>query len=1074
MRASARVVLRAAAGGSFLDAARGACAAALSLIALAAPMAHAQAPGPPRVLDDFQPLAGWSAQPSDGTTLRISSDGGAMRLDFDYHGGGGYAIAHKAFRIALPENYAFSFRVRGDAPVENLEFKLIDPTTENVWWCNQRNFHFPNQWRTVTIRKRHIQFAWGPKNGGTMDTVAAIEFSVTAGRGGHGTVWIDDLTFTPLEPVRPYDLTPVARATSSASGHAPAFALDADSTTAWRSGRGGAQSFTIDFGRTREYGGLAIDWAPQAPATHYVVETSVDGARWDSASAIEHGDGGRDWIYMPDTESRWLRLRLLAGTTASGYGIRGIHVEPLSFSDSRNAFFTVIAQASPRGSYPRYLDSLQSYWTVVGVNADPHEALMNADGMIEIGRGGFSLEPFVRLGDTVVTWADVRATQSLAEGRLPIPSVQWTRGPLALTVTATAYGREGASSLIARYRVRNTDSRVMRGTLYIALRPFQVNPPWQFLATEGGVAPIHRMTWNDRAVTVNGDRDVIALTPPAGFGAATFDEGGALRFIRSGSLPPGHSVTGDFGALSGALAYPIDLAPGAERDVYVEAPFEPDSIRVPMRLSADSARAYAERRISASQRTWHEQLDRVTIQLPPDATRVSETLSATLADILINDDGPAIQPGSRSYSRAWIRDGALISSALLRLGHPAEVRRFVEWFAAHQYPSGKVPCCVDERGADPVPENDSHGELIYAIAEYYRYTHDRSFLREMWPHVVKAVQYIDSLRHERLTPEYQSGPNRVYYGLLPQSISHEGYSAKPMHSYWDDLFALKGLKDAVAIAGALGHETERARWAAIRDEFRGDVYASIRLSMQQHGIDYIPGAAELGDFDATSTTIGVTPVDELGRLPEPALHQTFERYWRDFLARRGGSKSWDAYTPYELRTVGTFVHLGWKARAQEALDFFFQGQRPPAWREWAEVVWHDPTAPKFIGDMPHTWVGSDYIRSVLDMFAFERDADSALVVGAGVPEAWVASAPGVVVRGLRTTHGPLDLAMRAEGDSVVVRLGGLTSVPPGGIIVRNPLDRSLRSATVNGRPATIDEDAVMVRRVPAVIVLRPR
>ena len=63
---------------------------------------------------------------------------------------------------------------------------------------------------------------------------------------------------------------------------------------------------------------------------------------------------------------------------------------------------------------------------------------------------------------------------------------------------------------------------------------------------------------------------------------------------------------------------------------------------------------------------------------------------------------------------------------------------------------------------------------------------------------------------------------------------------------------------------------EASRYATVRDEFRHDLYASIQLSMAQHHIDYIPGAAELGDFDATSTTIAVTPADELGRLPQPS------------------------------------------------------------------------------------------------------------------------------------------------------------------------------------------------------------
>src|SRR5688500_19318344 len=142
----------------------------------------------------------------------------------------------------------------------------------------------------------------------------------------------------------------------------------------------------------------------------------------------------------------------------------------------------------------------------------------------------------------------------------------------------------------------------------------------------------------------------------------------------------------------------------------------------------------------------------------------------------------------------------------------------------------------------------------------------------MWTHVVKVVSYMDSLRKSRMTPQYEEvGPNRAFYGLLPPSISHEGYSAKPMHSYWDDFFALRGFKDAVAMAGVLGRPDDARRITAIRDEFAVDLYASIAEAMRKHRIDFIPGSADLGDFDATSTTIAVSPGGELGRLPAPAL-----------------------------------------------------------------------------------------------------------------------------------------------------------------------------------------------------------
>ena len=109
----------------------------------------------------------------------------------------------------------------------------------------------------------------------------------------------------------------------------------------------------------------------------------------------------------------------------------------------------------------------------------------------------------------------------------------------------------------------------------------------------------------------------------------------------------------------------------------------------------------------------------------------------------------------------------MISAALLRLGHPEQVRAFLEWYAPYQFPNGKVPCCVDARGADPVPENDSHGELVYAIADYFRYTGDTAFLARMWPHVAGAVSYMDSLRAQRLTPEYSAGSDARLSRPLP-------------------------------------------------------------------------------------------------------------------------------------------------------------------------------------------------------------------------------------------------------------------------------------------------------------------
>jgi hypothetical protein len=453
---------------------------------------------------------------------------------------------------------------------------------------------------------------------------------------------------------------------------------------------------------------------------------------------------------------------------------------------------------------------------------------------------------------------------------------------------------------------------------------------------------------------------------------------------------------------------------------------------------------------------WRSLPGRVTVDLPPSAHPYADALRSSLAYMLINRDGPAIEPGARSYRRSWIRDGAMIGDALLRMGQPEAVREFLEWFAPYQYPDGKVPCCVDTRGADPVTEHDSHGELIYAVARYWRSTGDRAFLVRMWPHVAAAVAYMDSVR--RADPA----------GIMPPSISHEGYSAKPVHSYWDDFFALRGLADAADLAVTLGHDP--AHYARIRDDFARGLHRSIRATIARDGLDYIPGSADLGDYDPTSTSIGITPGGQAASLPVEALAHTYDRYLREVRAR-ADSSGWKAYTPYEMRNIGALVRLGRRADAWELLRILFSGQRPAGWRQWPEVVYRDSAAPGFLGDLPHTWVASDYVRSLLDMLAYERESDSAVVLGAGVPSAWVSETPGVAVRDLPIGRERIDFTMNRRDDEMTVRVGGSVAVPPGGIVVYAPFDCRPASARIDGTPGALAPDgSIRLRRLPAEVI----
>jgi hypothetical protein len=1050
----------------------------------------------PIVIDDFTTVSSWKAFPADGVDLAIAGDagehGGAMRLDFHFKQGGGYAVARKAVDLSLPENYAFSFRIRGEAPSNHVEFKLIDATGENVWWSVRRDFSFPRDWQTFRIKKRQISFAWGPLGGGEIREVKALEIVVTAGSGGQGSVWIDDLELTPLPPPDAKPPTPVARASSALRGHDAARVLDRDSTTTWRpAAKDRAPWIALDLGDLREYGGLVLDWAPEGGVGDYVIEGSTDGRAWTALRTVTGGNGGRDYLYLPESESRHVRVRLTGDPAATGRAaLAAVTVEPLAWSATREAFFQAIAADAPRGLYPRGMSGEQSYWTVVGADNDRREVLFSEDGAIEAGEEHFSIEPFLRVGDQLLTWNDGTTTQRFASGAEGVaversawdPMVIRAAPPLNLTTHAFASGESGKTAIIVEYQVFNSAPEPIQATLYLAIRPFQVNPPAQALNHPGGTAPIRDLSFDGRTVRANGQAAIYCFTPGAEFGAATFDQGDIVaEHMEQGSLPESTTVHDDFGAASGVLVFPMNIR-AASRTVlvgnvptisiviplYAESPPPPTIDRAPEQWNRQMA-------------PWRSSIERTRVE-PLDPTRLSqleghdsaklifESVESQLVYILVNRAGPAIQPGTRSYARSWIRDGSLTSTALLRLGHADAVKEFIEWFAPYQYPNGKIPCVVDWRGADPVPEHDSSGEFIYLVAEYYRHTQDRSLIEQMWPRVSAAAGYLDSLRHECRTKEFEAPEMKHFYGLLPPSISHEGYSAKPMHSYWDDFFAYLGFKDATFLAKELGRADEAKRLAAIRDEFATDLAASVEAARRVHNIDYIPGCADLGDEDATSTTIAFAPTDAAAILNQDALRRTFERYWEFFTARRDGA-AWDAFTPYEMRAIGAFVRLGWRDRAQELLTWFMSQQKPIGWRQWPEVVFREDRVPHFIGDLPHTWVGSDFVRSVLDMLAYEREEDESLVLGAGVPLEWLRD-PGISVRNLSTHYGPLSFTMQQVGTGVEVKIEAGTRIPPGGIAVQFPL-QSIGKATINGKRASAKGGEIIVRELPATVLVGP-
>lgn len=993
-------------------------------------------------VDDFESPASWMAVASGLAELKIdakkNSHGQALRMGFDFKGGGGFVVARKEIPMKLSETWEFRFRLRGEVPPNRFEFKIVDPTGANVWRWTEEPLETNHRWREIVIPASHMPFAWGPAGGGVPKEIGAIEFVISAGSGGAGQLLIDR-----FEWVDTGALVPVACQASSGD---PKALRDPSSRNPWHSSpEDPAPWVELDFGRTRELGGLILHWVP-GHARDVLVE-SFHGDSWRPLLDLQGVHGRLTPVPLPAPETRRIRLKLGAGAALSWIEWKGAE-----FSRSDDEFLHAVAAESAPGAFPKYWQRRQTLLTPVGSPQGGPRSMMNEEGLVETDTAGPSLEPFLHDGERLWTWADTRPVQTLDHGWMPMPRVTWECGDLTLETFATPcdFGNLCRGTVVD-YTVENTGSRPRRARLHVAIRPFQATPPWQHYQKLGGKSPIHAVEIEDRVCRLNGERQILALDPPDASGCQPFVSGRLVTLLGENQVPAASRTTDPLGWAEAVFSFDLELAPGEKVVRRMGIPFSPlaDLPNVPCREAC-------------SRKTWKDELGSVEFDVPPDWEDAVDAWRTAAAHILVNRQGPALHPGPRRYNRAWIRDGVVMGGALARAGAAHAYFDFIRWYAPFLRDDGFVPCCVDENGADWLIEYDSQGQWLHGIAECHRFGAGNAFAETLWPTVKKCIALTRALRERRPDEGYRDPQKRPFRGLLPESASHEGYLAHPVHSYWDDFWAIRGLLDIARLAEKLDRpEREVKAIRSLGEAMVDAVTKSLRATMELRDIPYVPGSVEWADFDPSATAVAVMLLDGLGVLPCEGLAATFDKYLEGFRKKVSGETLWTNYSAYEMRIVSALVRLGRREDAHELLGFLLADRRPRAWNQWPEITWKDPESPGHFGDIPHSWIGAEYVYGFAALFAYERASDDTLVLAAGLPLEWFAHARTNGVENLATYYGSLTYSLRITGGEWKLEIAPLAMPPHGGIEIRLPAAPHLKRILVNGKPHPVPADGVV-------------
>lgn len=986
--------------------------------------------------DDLNNLSLWKAQGSVGVvshqeTVDQGSDGSpALKIQYEFNDSGGYLILRRHLAKDLPEDYQARFAIRGQDQKGKFELKLFDPSGQNVFWKRFESIEFPKAWQTIQLDRADIGFAWGPDALTPLKKAEDIELVIVADQAAKGTVWLKRLE---LED-RTYRKTPTVTTLPG--------------------------TYTVDFNQERKLGGIWIDWQNNIEKNDlegtFKIDRSLDGTQWERISEISQAGGKTTYVRVPFTGSgdnarspslRWIRISRASGNAP--LPIAQIRSSSAETGRDRFNFLRAVATDRPRGAYPRYFYGEQPYWTTIpaplaanqansqfeGTYALP--AILNEDGMIELGAGMISIEPVVRTDSTLSTWASgTERKSSLAQDYLPFPSSTWkTPGNTSgIEVTTTSFSRPSdiLPLIYIRYRIINSTEQPQKVALNALIRTIPVNPPWQYEPKSNWMTQgADQLEFNGKRILANRTHSDLAyvLIPlrqstekPAQFGAKPFSAGPIYDDLAEGKLPTSQNTFDPEGTPSGVLQFPSfeqALPPGGVRDVFIAT--LPINIRETTSHQIDQivtqiGQRTGEFEFVSAKSEWEKRLDQVQISGPAEMSRALNTRKTAISQILANRKGPALEPGPRRYATSWIRDGAVMASALLQNGIDGPARDFALWFARFQREDGFIPCCVtDDRLEPDYIEYDSNGQFLFLIAEIYRYTKDQKFVQALWPKVESSVAFIKKLRGQSMTDEFKNDPEKkAYFGIIPKSVSHEAYLGNPVHSYWDDYWTLRGLKDAIWLAHQMNQNQNEQNWKQLTEEFRESLFASIQKIIQDKNINHIPASGEMFESDATSTAPGLSLLGEENRFPQKALLQTIEDYWQKLNDRIQGKSRGNNYTAYELRMIEPLVRMGEREKAAQVLAFFLNDQRPVQWNQWPEITWKDPTLPTGIGDLPHTWIAAEYLRGLRSVFAYERDEDQSLSLAEGIPMDWLNPSVPIQVQNLPTTYGTLNYTLETQ------------------------------------------------------------
>ena len=583
------------------------------------------------------------------------------------------------------------------------------------------------------------------------------------------------------------------------------------------------------------------------------------------------------------------------------------------------------------------------------------------------------------------------------EGYLPILNSSWQAGKVRVEQQLFAVALFNAENVVNSLKVVLTgnESQATHFECYLVIRPY---------GPAGG--RIHMLATPDRqSLEVNGKTVMLAKNAAMQFGAVSYqaDQQDVSFWLKRGEIPMAQRVTDDAGLCGGAFLYHGTLLPGErhtfEFDFFVH-PLEQRYLTAFRRYHEQTCEA----KLASVLEDWRKRLDSVQLQVPDE--RFQHAYISLLAQFLMGMVRQEVRIATVTYPLFWLRDGVYIIQALDKAGFHEEVRAQLELLRPRIFAGGF--------GAEP----DAFGEGIWAFFTHFQLTRDRDWLARVYPDIQARGEWIIRALHtedylyadvEMRIPQNKFAAETDLICAPARDGLIQGRMDWHRPLIWINAFAYQGLSALAEMAEVTGHPEDSTRYRQEAHALQQSLYAYAQNAFGENERDFVCALWPTHAFSSS---------DEW-------LVARYETWWHNTrLQNRGEYTVEPLWKYFELGQAHNYLFLGERGKTLQTVEQYLTHQDVHNLYGWLEDN-HDVAESwsliegwyKLPSRQPHGWVASEFWLLLRDMLFYEKNDQ--LVLGAGVPAAWMQYSTPLVLSNAPSTFGPLDLRVTRQDHHIV-------------------------------------------------------